>query len=206
LLQAGLDGAWPLPDDSLMRRLQLLLADQALSREQAISMVILLLFAGHETSAALIGSAVYLLHAHPQQRHRLQADPDLLLAFIEESARLESPLQRSTFRMTACEHELNGQYLAAGEQVCVLLGCANRDETAFADSESFQIDRSPNPHLAFGRGNYHCIGRHLATLEVSVVLQILMQRFPASSLAGEPIWNVNGFLRSLQNLPVSLQA
>lgn len=204
LLYAGLDGAWELPEGSLISRLQLLLASDGLSRDQAISMLILLLFAGHETSASIIGSAVFLFLSLPDQRRLLHDDVNLLPAFIEESLRLESPLQRSTYRITTCELELSGQRIPPGEQVCLLLGSANRDERIFVDSESFRIDRSPNPHLAFGRGNYHCLGRHLAVLEVRVVLQALMRRYPRSTLAGEPTWNANGFLRSLVDLPLIL--
>jgi pimeloyl-[acyl-carrier protein] synthase len=206
LMQAGLNGEWEPPQDSLLLRLRNLTNDSTLRQDQAIAMLTLLLFAGHETTIALIGSCLYLLFAHPEQRRLLQTNPDLLTGAIEESLRFESPLQRSTFRMTLSDIAIEGHHFGPGEQVSAILGSANRDEKIFSNAHSFRIDRFPNPHLAFGRGNYHCIGRHLSALEARIAIQEFLNHFGKSSLAGQAQWQPNSFVRSLQNLPFHLGA
>ena len=206
LIQAGMDGEWELPEDSLLRRLQMLRRDSLLSQEHATSMLLLLLFAGHETTIALIGSCLYLLFSHPDQLQLIHENPNLLSGAIEETLRFESPLQRSTFRMTLRELSIDGHQFGPGEQIAVILGSANRDENIFHNPDRFMIKRFPNPHLAFGRGSYHCIGRHLSILEARIAIQEFLNHFPNSSLAGEPTWHRNSFVRSLQDLRFFLEA
>ena len=206
LMQAGMNGEWETAEDSLLRRLQILNRDSLLSQEHAISMLLLLLFAGHETSIALIGSCLCLLFSHPEQLRLIRENPDLLSGAIEETLRLESPLQRSTFRMTLRDLSIDGHQFGPGEQISVILGSANRDEKVFSDPDQFIVRRFPNPHLAFGRGSYHCIGRHLSVLEARIAVQIFLEHFPNSSLAGEPSWHRNSFVRTLQDLSFFLEA
>jgi cytochrome P450 len=204
LLLKGLSGEWEIMPESLLSHLRLLREDSSLSARQAISMLLLLLFAGHETTIALIGSSLYLLLSHPEQLKLLKDNPDLIERGIEEVLRYETPLQRSTFRMTTADVSVEGHPLSPGCQVSLILGSANRDETIFPDADLFMINRSPNPHLAFGRGDYHCLGRHLAVLEARISVQAFFRYFPQSSLAGNPVWQPNTFIRSLDSLPTQL--
>ena len=108
--------------------------------------------------------------------------------------------------MTLSDVAIEGHHFGPGEQVSAILGSANRDEKIFSNAHSFRIERFPNPHLAFGRGNYHCIGRHLSVLEARIAIREFLNHFGKSSLADQPQWQPNSFVRSLQNLPFHLGA
>lgn len=195
-----------LPADTLLGHLQRAQASAVINSEEAISMLFLLMFAGHETTISLIGSALFLLITHPLQMQKLRQEPGLIDGAVEEVLRFESPEQRSTFRITTDVIEICGHRFESGEQLSVILGSANRDENVFHRADEFLITRQPNPHLAFGIGRHHCLGRHLARLEARVAVQRFFDRFPAAGLADPPHWHPNGFFRCLASLPVLLEA
>jgi cytochrome P450 len=193
-----------LPPETLLGHLQRARAGSVISTEEAISMVFLLLFAGHETTTSLIGSAIYLLITHPLQLQQLRYQPELIDPAVEEVLRFESPEQRSTFRVTTESIEICGHRFQSGEQLSVILGSANRDEKVFDRADEFLIARRPNPHLAFGIGKHHCLGRHLARLVARIAVRQFFDRFPEARLVGTPQWHPIGFFRCLEKLPVGL--
>ncbi|QPN60660.1 cytochrome P450 [Synechococcus sp. CBW1002] len=206
LFQAGLKGAWRPREDSLLEALLDAQEAHLLAGNEAAAMLMLLMFAGHETTIALIGSCLNLLLSNPDQLGLLHANPGLIKGAVDETLRFEAPLQRSTFRMAIDEVAIGAHRFVSGDQVSVILGSANRDEKIFTDADTFQIDRFPNPHLAFGRGSYHCLGRHLAVMEAEVAVQAFLQHFPRARISGEVVWSRNSFIRSLQSLPVLVGA
>jgi cytochrome P450 len=136
-----------------------------------------LILAGHETTTNLIGNAVWALLEHPAAMACLRKQPALLPAAIEEVLRYRSPNQFSV-RAVAQDVQLGGQSMRRGEHVIVFPGAANRDPAVFSDPDRFDIDRTPNRHLAFGQGIHACLGAMLARVEARVALTAVLERLP----------------------------
>ncbi len=178
--------------------------DQVLSETELISMVFLLLLAGHETTVNLIANGVVALLSNPAQLGLVVADPGLMPATVEELLRHDGPVHHTTLRYTTEPLTLGGVDIPAGEVVLVVLASANRDPARFPDPGRLDIGRPPGPHLAFGHGPHHCLGAPLARLETQVALTLLLRRFPSLALAGPLQWREGIFLRGLHSLPVAL--
>src|SRR6266403_3060557 len=140
---------------------------------------------GHDTIAFGLSGGMHALIEHPEQLARLRADPSLIDTAIEEMLRWTTP-GRHIVRPATEDVQLSGQTIRAGEAVALFFNSANRDETVFADADQFRIDRRPNPHLAFGLGQHHCIGAHLARREMRAMLKILLPRLEQVELAAPP--------------------
>ncbi|MEU4560271.1 cytochrome P450 [Actinoplanes sp. NPDC023936] len=178
-----------------------------LTEEELSSMVFLLLIAGHETTVNLIGNGAYLLLRDRGQWERLRAEPSLLPTAIEEFLRYEGPVETSTFRVATEDLEIGGVTVRAGEPVVVVLLSANRDGDRFPDADELRLDRTQNPHLAFGHGIHYCLGAPLARLEAQIAFTQLMTRHPDLRLAVDPEalrWRPGLLLRGLHELPVRL--
>jgi cytochrome P450 len=174
-----------------------------LSEREMLEMCQLLLIAGHETTVNLLGNGLLALLQHPDQYDRLRAQPELLESAIEEMLRYDSPVQRSTGRFTTDPVEICGQVIEPGQQLSGVIGAANRDPDQFPDPDRFDITRSPNRHLAFGRGIHFCLGAPLARIEARLAFGLILSTFPRLELAvDEPEWSGNTFLRGLNALPV----
>jgi cytochrome P450 len=148
---------------------------ERLTEGDILSFASLLLVAGNVTTTNLITNAVQALLHHPKQFARLREDMSLLPSAIEEVLRYRSPVQ-FMFRVATKEVDLNGQRIKPGGRVIALIGSANRDAAKFPSPNTFDITRSPNPHVAFGHGIHHCLGAPLARLEAKVVLSLLLGR------------------------------
>ncbi len=146
-----------------------------LSHDEMVSMLVLLLVAGNETTTTLIGNAALALHDHPDEQKRLRDDPGLLPRAIDEVLRFSSPVQFDP-RRTTRNVELHGVEIQKDEMVLTWIGSANRDETVFDRPDVFDVGREKNPHLAFGFGAHHCLGHNLARLEAQVAIQTLLER------------------------------
>jgi cytochrome P450 len=169
-----------------------------------ISMVFLLLFAGHETTVNLIGNGTYLLLSDRDRWERVRADHALLPGAIEEFLRYESPVEMTSSRIATEDLEVDGQHIAAGDEVMIVLLSANRDPARFESPETVRFDRRTNAHLAFGHGIHYCLGAPLARLEAQIAFSRLLDRFPALRLAVEPeevTWRGGLLARGLTALP-----
>ncbi len=144
-----------------------------LSHDEMLSMLVLLLVAGNETTTTLIGNTVLELCRHPDQLARLRADRSLVGTAIEEVLRFSSPVQFDPRRATR-EVELHGQRIRENEVVLCWLGSANRDESVFERADEFDVGRERTAHLAFGFGPHYCLGANLARLEAIVALEALL--------------------------------
>ncbi|WP_412027706.1 cytochrome P450 [Deinococcus yunweiensis] len=149
---------------------------------ELISNCILLVIAGHETTVNLIGNGLKALLDHPPQLARLRADPTLMPTAIEEMLRYDPPVQRALFRAALEDVQIGGQTVKRGEQVSAVTGAANRDPDQFPQPDAFDIARSPNRHLSFGRGLHFCLGAPLAKLEARVAFEELLGTFPQLEL------------------------
>ncbi|MGH3767790.1 MAG: cytochrome P450 [Pseudonocardiaceae bacterium] len=174
--------------------------DYALGLDEVLATCILLLTAGHETTASLIGNGVLTLMQHPNQLHLLQRDPALITPAIEEMLRFECPA-KIVGRTSLIDRELGGQTIRAGQRVLVLLGAVNRDPAQFRDPECFDITRTPTPHLAFGAGPHFCLGAALSRAEAQEALRQLLPLLTEWRLApGAPAWRVSDTFRALDKL------
>jgi cytochrome P450 len=196
-----------------------------LTTDEIIGTCMLLLIAGHETTMNLLGNGLFTLLRHPSQYARLREAPDLVPAAVEEMLRYESPVQRSTFRMTMEPFDIGGRTIEAGSAVVALIGAANRDPAVFPAPDRFDIERAPNRHLAFGVGIHACLGAALARTEARIGFTRAFARLgemrfaatqPDSLLSGlrralglstsrktPPFrWRPSTMVRGLQTLPV----
>jgi hypothetical protein len=156
---------------------------------------------GHDTIAFCLSGGMHALIEHPDQLARLRADPDLIDTAIEEMLRWTTP-GRHIVRTATEDVELSGQTIKAGEAVALFFNSANRDETVFADANQFRIDRRPNPHLAFGLGRHHCIGAHMARLEMRALLKTLLPRLESAELAAPPRRTASIMVSGIASLPI----
>ena len=181
-------------------------AGDRLSERELLATCLLLYVAGHETTVNLIGNGLLALLRHPDERRRLQADPALLPAAVEELLRYDGPVQR-TGRMAAVDAEIKGVPIPTGTLVLGLTGAANRDPAQFAEPDRLDLGRDQPRHLAFGAGIHYCLGASLARLETQVAIGAMLRRFPALTLAAERlVWRPSTTLRGLDSLPVVLGA
>jgi cytochrome P450 len=151
--------------------------DSELEADEAIIMALLLLAAGHETTANLIGNAVAALHSHPGIARFLRRRPDQLQAAVEEFLRYDSPVQLAS-RVARRDTPLGETVVRRGEQVLVSLGAANRDPAAFSNPDRLDLGRQTRVHLAFGHGAHFCAGAALARVEAQEVLRRLLDLAP----------------------------
>jgi cytochrome P450 len=175
--------------------------DNALTTEQLLANLRVLLIAGNETTTNLIGNGMLALLRQPDQLARLRADPSLIPAAVEELLRHDSPVQM-VFRWAGEDFTLAGKAIQQGQMVVMVTGAANRDPARFPDPDRLDVARHPNEHHAFGFGIHYCVGAPLARLEAQLAFPALLQRLPNLELAGEPVRAPNPVLRGLQSLPL----
>ncbi len=177
-----------------------------LNETELLSMITILIFAGHETTSNLIGSGTLMLLDHPDQLASLKADLSLVPAAVEELLRFNGPATTAGTRRATEDIELGGQQIKRGDIVIPFLLSADHDETQFTDPEELDIARDIQRHLAFGQGIHVCLGASLARLEGDIAFTTLLSRMPNLRLNAprESItWRASGNLRGLTALPVA---
>jgi cytochrome P450 len=182
-------------------------AGEQLSEDELLSMVFLLLIAGHETTVNLIGNGTLALLEHPEQMAKLRKDPTLIKPAVEELLRHSGPLETATERFTREAVPLANLTIPRGELVYAVLASANRDERQFPNPDTVDIAREPNRHLAFGLGVHYCLGAPLARLEAQIAFDTLLRRVSALRLAVSADalrWRRGLVLRGLEAMPVEL--
>ncbi len=179
---------------------------EAMTADEVIATCILLLFAGHETTANLLGNGLYYSMRFRDQWDRLTADLGLIEPAIEEWLRYDGPIS-ALVRVVLSDIEFGGKLLRSGQRVFAFTNSANRDGAQFPDPDRFDVGRSPNPQLTFGHGIHFCLGAPLARLEGEIAVRRLAERFPRIRLAGDrclPSWSDSLFLRGILSLPIKL--
>jgi cytochrome P450 len=178
-----------------------------ISRNKMVSMVFLLLFAGHETTTHLISGSVHELLKNPGLREWLEEDWSRANLAVEEFLRFLSPVQFTKPRYVRRELELGGIRLKKGEQIIAMLVAANLDPQANAHPEKLDLERRPNRHIAFGTGIHFCLGHQLARIEGICALKALFRRWPKLQLAVDESqikWRRRPGLRAIEHLPVAV--
>ncbi len=191
-------------DDLLSALLSAEAEGDRISSSEVVDLVVLLLVAGHETTVNLIANSVVALLEFPEQLQLLQQSPDLYAHAVDELLRFDSPGQ-ITWRVATTDLDVDGHRVAAGEEIVLGLGAANRDPATFADPDRLDVRRDARQHVAFGGGIHHCLGAALARLEGEVALRSLFDRFPRLQLAGTPVRRATFTLRGFDSLPVALR-
>jgi hypothetical protein len=176
----------------------------ALDDPRKISILRLLLHAGHGTTTSSLGLCMLYLALHPDAQAQLRAYPAGIPAAVEEILRHDGPLM-SMPRVVRRDCAVGGRALQAGDRVALMFAAADRDSEVFPDAERCELGRSPNRHLVFGNGAHFCLGARLARLELKVALEQLLARTTSFQLIGEPPrryrWPGNG----PRSLPLAME-
>ena len=193
------------PTDDLLSALVNTEVDgEQLSGDELASFFILLSVAGHETTRTALSHGVTHLSQNPDQRARLLADIDgVMPTTVEEIVRYASPVVWMRRTLTQ-DYVLSGHEFHEGDKIVMYYGSANRDEAIFADPDTFNVLRDPNPHVGFGGpGPHFCLGAHLARREITLMFRELYTRLPDLELAGPPVQLRSSFINGVKSLPVS---
>ena len=149
---------------------------ERLDNEELLAMLGFLLFAGHETTTALIGNSLVALAQHPEQRTLLRQRPELIDNAVEELIRFDTSVQ-ATPRSTTGPVSVGGRTIPAGKSVTILWGLVNRDVRRWTDADNLRLDRPDPKPLSFGHGIHHCLGASLARLELRVAIPAFLEAF-----------------------------
>ncbi len=189
-------------EDLLTKMVQAEEKGDMLSEDEIVIATNFLLFAGHETTANLIGVGLYYLLQNPEQMEQLRADSAKIPAAVEELLRYVSPVH-TLARRALQDMEIRGVTIPKESSIYLLVGSANRDADKFPDPERLDINRAPTRTLGFGYGIHFCVGAALARMESQVAFETILRRLPNLKMVGETAeFRINYSLRGLVSLPV----
>ena len=173
--------------------------------EEFASLFLQITVAGNETTRGVLAGGMYELIERPELYKQLEANPELIPGAVEEMLRWVCPLHY--FARTAKEDtEVAGQKIAKGDKMVMMYSSANYDETVFEEPYEFKIDRTANPHMAFGHGIHLCLGANLARMELRIFFEEYFKRFKSIELAGEPKRIRSNMTNGFKYLPVKMTA
>jgi cholest-4-en-3-one 26-monooxygenase len=168
---------------------------------ELLSYYLLLVVAGNETTRNAMTGGMLAFLENPGEWERLRQNPKLVAPAVEEIVRWTTPVIQFC-RTATRDYELRGQKIRAGQNACLFYPSANRDEEVFPDGDRFRIDRHPNDHVGFGRGEHVCLGAHLARLEIRCAFEELRGRMRQAELAG-PVERVrSSFVGGIKRVPL----
>ncbi len=161
---------------------------ERLGDDELVGCMMMVLNGGHETTANLLNNSMLAMSSHPEVVKDLRANPGKMTTAVEEFLRYDSPIL-SVGRMVTEDHELGPKQIKAGDRVFAMLIGANRDPEVFKNPDELNVTRTPNPHMAFGKGPHFCLGTPLARLEGQIALAAILQRFERIELR-EPVESI----------------
>ncbi len=194
------------PKDDLLSKLIKYKNDKVLNETELISTAMLILMAGHGSTIDVLGSGLHCLLKNPDQMAKLRANPDLMANAIQEIFRFETPLP-FFHRYTSENTEILGQHFKQGDQFGLIYASANRDPEVFPFPDRFDICRTPNRHLSFGKGPHLCLGNHLSRIDMEMVFTKLLESTNKIELQSpEPRYKKGLSVRGPINLPITVKS
>ncbi|MES2895207.1 MAG: cytochrome P450 [Pseudomonadota bacterium] len=174
---------------------------QPLGHLEAMSYYIIAATAGHDTTSSTVSGALWALAENPEQFAKLKANPVLIPGLIEESIRWVTPVKHF-MRTATADAEVAGRKMAKGDWLMLSYPSGNRDEAVFADPFKFDVERTPNKHVAFGYGAHVCLGQHLARMEMRILWEELFARLESVELDGTPRNMSASFVCGPKSVPI----
>jgi cytochrome P450 len=179
-------------------------ATRNMSPEEYLGNLALLIVGGNDTTRNSMTGSVLALHQHPQEYAKLRANPALVPSMVSESIRWQTPLAHMR-RTAIADHVVGGKLIRKGDKVVMWYVSGNRDDSVIEDANSYIIDRErPRQHLSFGFGIHRCVGNRLAELQLAILWEEILKRFPLIEVVGEPEYVPSPFVKGYASLPVRI--
>lgn len=177
-------------------------ATRNMEEEEFQGNIVLLIIGGNDTTRNTISGSVYALNKFPDQYDKLRANPDLVLPMVSETIRWQTPLAHMR-RVATRDVELGGKTIRKGDNVVMWYLSGNRDETAIENPDAYIIDRArPRQHLSFGFGVHRCVGNRVAEMQLTIIWEEILKRFPKIELVGEPARTYSPFVHGFERMNV----
>ena len=179
-------------------------ATRNMSPEEYLGNIILLIVGGNDTTRNTITGSILALNQNPEQYAKLRANPELIPSMVSETIRWQTPLAHMR-RTALADIELGGKQIKAGDKVVMWYVSGNRDDAVIAEPNRYIIDRErPRQHLSFGFGIHRCVGNRLAEMQLRIIWEEILARFPTIEVMGEPERVPSPFVKGYVNLPVRI--
>src|SRR5579859_369193 len=177
-------------------------ATRHMDMQQYQGTVVLLIIGGNDTTRNTISGSVYALNKNPEQYDKLRADPGLIPSMVSETIRWQTPLAHMS-RVATRDIEIGGKTITKGQRVVMWYVSGNRDEAMIENPNAFIIDRErPRQHLSFGFGVHRCVGNRVAEMQLTIIWEEILKRFPVIKVVGEPTRTYSAFVHGYETLPV----